>query len=262
MQQICPAPTVRDGCGSGLFGFEWTFRGECEKSIPMMDAASFQTTPDAETRDLTIRGRHFRFLVPRTLDAYVDPADVFRDFPLWAKIWEASIVLAHHLAAMPADPRRRFLEIGGGIGVVSIVAAAFGHRVTLTEYNPDALRFARENARLNLDDRGASPDIVPLDWNRPALEGSFDCVMGSEVVYRESDFEPIRKLILDYLAPGGEAILAQEIRGTSLSFFRQMAGTFDLRASRKTLRSPGAESRVILCSMRPKERVPGSAHVR
>jgi len=219
-----------------------------EKSILMPDATSFRETYDAEIRDLTIRGRHFRFLVPRTLDAFVDPADVFRDFPLWAKIWEASIVLADHLAAMPARPEKRFLEIG----VVGIVAAAFGHRITWTEHNPHALRFARESARLNLNAGDTFPDIVPLDWNRPRLEGAFDCIIGSEVVYRESDFEPIRKLLLTYLAPGGEAILAEGIRSTSLSFFRQMAETFDLRASRKTLRSPGKEIRVILCSMRAK----------
>jgi SAM-dependent methyltransferase len=218
----------------------------------MPDASTFQKDPNAEVRNLTIRGRRFRFLVPRTLDAFVDSADVFRDFPLWAKVWEASIVLADHLAALPADPRKRFLEIGGGLGVVGIVAAAFGHRVTLTEYNPDALRFARENARLNLDEKEMMPDIMPLDWNRPDLEGVFDCIVGSEVVYRESDFEPIQRLLRAYLAPGGEAILAEGIRNTSVSFFRQMAGAFDLRAVRKTLRSPGKEIRVILCSMRAK----------
>jgi len=38
---------------------------------------------------------------------------------------------------MPVASSKKFLEIGGGAGLVSIVAAAWGHDITLTESNPD-----------------------------------------------------------------------------------------------------------------------------
>jgi len=217
----------------------------------MSSLESFQRQYDADTSDLVIRNRRFRFFVPKSLDGFLDQEDLFKDFPLWAKIWEASIVLADHLAAMPVDPERRFLEIGCGVGVVGIVAAAFGHRITVTEYNSDALNFARANVHANLSaDPVASIDVARLDWNRPRLEGPFDAIVGSEVIYKETDFHAILKLFETCLRPSGEIILAEGVRKTSLEFFKQVSGRFDITARKRTLRSKGKETRVILTGMR------------
>jgi len=211
----------------------------------------FHRQYETDTADLVIRDRRFRFFVPKSLDKFVDQEDVFHDFPLWAKIWEASIVLADHLAAMPVDPERRFLEIGCGVGVVGIVAAAFGHRITITEYNSDALNFARANVHANLSaDPAAFIEVARLDWNRPQLDGRFDFVVGSEVIYKETDFQAILKLFETCLRPSGEIILAEGVRKTSLEFFRQVSGRFDISARKKTLRSKGEAFPVILAKMR------------
>jgi predicted nicotinamide N-methyase len=117
--------------------------------------------------ELVIRDRSFRFFVARTLDSFIDPQDNFHDFPLWITVWEASFVLAEYLAGLDVEPGKRFLEIGCGIGVVRIVAASFGHHVTMTEYNQDALNFARANALLN---NASNLEIRELDRNRPEIE--------------------------------------------------------------------------------------------
>ena len=219
----------------------------------MFSLASFQNHYETSTVDLVVRERGFRFFVPKFLDRFVDQADVFHDFPLWAKIWEASIVLSDHLAAMPVDPERRFLEIGCGMGVVSIVAAAFGHRITITEYNQDALNFARANVHANLSaDTAALIQVARLDWNRPQLDGRFDAIVGSEVIYKDMDFEPILKLFQACLKPSGEIILAEGVRKTSVEFFRQVSGRFAISAQKKTLRSKGEAFPVILAQMRLK----------
>jgi predicted nicotinamide N-methyase len=217
----------------------------------MFSLESFHHEYETSTADLVIRERRFRFFVPTSLDRFVDQADVFHDFPLWAKIWEASVVLSDHLAAMPVDPERRFLEIGCGMGVVGIVAAAFGHRITITEYNSDALNFARANVSANLSaDSAADIEVARLDWNQPQLEGRFDAIVGSEVIYKDTDFEPILKLFQTCLNPSGEIILAEGFRKTSLEFFRQVSGRFDISAQKKTLRSQGEAFPVILAKMR------------
>jgi 2-polyprenyl-3-methyl-5-hydroxy-6-metoxy-1,4-benzoquinol methylase len=145
---------------------------------------------------------------------------------------------------------KRFLEIGGGMGIVGIIASAFGHRVTMTEYNPDALNYARANAETNPPYTDSNLEITQLDWNRPRLEGLFDYIVGSEVIYKEKDFESILKLFKRYLKPEGEIILAEGVRKTSMEFFRQMGEFFEIKAQKKVLRSKERETRVILCRMK------------
>ena len=213
----------------------------------MLSLESFHKTYETDVNEVSVRDRAFRFFTPKYLEPFIDEGDTLRDFPLWSKIWEASLVLADFLAGMPSEPGRRFLEIGGGIGLVSIVAASFGHDITLTEHNPHALEFARANAHAN-----GCPDlkILDLDWNRPSLEGDFDCIVGSEVVYHERDFQPLQGLFEGILTPGGEIILAEGIRRTSMEFFAGMQQSFHVKGHKKVLRSGGKEVPVILCRMR------------
>ena len=49
-------------------------------------------------------------------------ADALNTLPLWAKIWPASLVLAHMLRHLPR-PGRSFLEVGAGCGLAGLVAA-------------------------------------------------------------------------------------------------------------------------------------------
>lgn len=216
----------------------------------MLTLESFQKQYDTNTSELVIRGQRFRFFVAKTLDDFVDQQDLFHDFPLWVKIWEAALVLAEYLAGLNAEPGKRFLEIGCGIGVVGIVASSFGHHVTMTEHNQDALNFARANTLLN---NASNLEIKELDWNRPEIEGLFDYIVGSEVLYRESDFEPILQLFKTYLKEGGEIILAEGIRKTSMAFMRRMSDSFHITAHKKILRSMDEEIPIMLCRMKPKK---------
>jgi len=220
----------------------------------MFSLESFHQEYETDTSDLAIKDRQFRFFVPKSIDQFLDPGDLFHDFPLWSKIWEASIILADYLAGMPVDSEKSFLEIGCGMGVVGVVASAFGHRVTMTEYNPDALNFSRANTLANLSADDAGLEITELDWSKPRLEGLFDYIIGSEVIYKEKDYQPILKLLKTYLRPSGEIILAEGVRKTSMEFFRQMSELFDITAQKKTLRSEGEEFRVILARMKFKNR--------
>ena len=218
----------------------------------MFSLESFRQEYETDTSDLVVRDRRFRFFVPKSLDKFVDQGDIFHDFPLWSKIWEASIILSDYLAGIPADSEKRFLEIGCGMGVVGIIASAFGHRVIMTEYNPDALNFARANAHANLSADDAGLEITELDWSKPRLGGLFDYIIGSEVIYKEKDYQPILKLFKTYLRPSGEIILAEGVRKTSMEFFGQMSGLFDITAQKKILRSREEKVRVILARMKYK----------
>ncbi|MBN2124872.1 MAG: class I SAM-dependent methyltransferase [Deltaproteobacteria bacterium] len=221
----------------------------------MFSMDSFLREYKTNTTEIVVRGKTFHFYVPSEVAPYVKGEDLFQDFPLWAKIWEASWVLADFLGGEAPEPARRFLELGCGVGLVGIVASSFGHRVTMTENNPHALDFARANAELN---RCSNLEIVALDWRRPELEGPYDGILGSEIVYREEDFQDLLGLIRACLRPGGEVLFAAGLRRTSIQFFAQMQAIFDIEAKKKVLRSRDREIPIIFSRMTPKE-APGTS---
>jgi len=115
----------------------------------MFSLDRFHHAYDTVAMPVTIDGHTLTLYTPASLDRFIDPDDMMHNFPLWAKLWEASGLLASYLFKLPPDPQKTMLEIGCGLGMVGIAAAKAGHRVTMTEINPDALNFARANALAN-----------------------------------------------------------------------------------------------------------------
>lgn len=212
----------------------------------MFSLESFHKKYDTSANEVVIRGRKFTILLPRDLTRFIDSGDVFHQFPLWAKIWPASWVLADYLAQLPAASAKQYLEIGAGTGLVSIVGAAFGHHITLTEANPDALQFARANALVN-----GCPQLPvrELDWNRPQLKDVADCIVASEVTYKKEDLQPLLNLFERCLKPDGEVVLAGEMRRVRQDIYQRLETAFNLRVQKKILRASGEETAIFLIRM-------------
>jgi len=212
----------------------------------MFSLESFHKEYDTITSELVINGRQFQMLLPKDLTRFINTRDVFNEFPLWAKIWPASWVLADYLAGMPVAPTKKILEIGAGTGLVSIAAASFGHDITLTESNPDALQFARANALTN---GCAQLPILELDWNRPQLKHTVDYIVASEVTYKKDDLQSLLSLFKQCLNPDGEVLLSGEMRKGSKDIYQQLESGFKIRAQKKMLRSNGEELAIFLFRM-------------
>lgn len=220
----------------------------------MLSIQEFHRQYQTEPRDSVIGERAFRFLAPLSLEPFLDPEDVFHQFPLWTKIWEASLLLAHRVAAMPPVPDRSWLELGSGLGVVGVVAAAFGHRITITEHDPHALNFIGANLHIN----NCPPTAVHrLDWMKPDLTGRFDRIIGSELIYNEKDFAALKHLFQKLLQPEGEILLAGEVRQSNRAFLDLMATDFDIAIARNTLRADSGSIRILLMRFRPKNPAAG-----
>jgi predicted nicotinamide N-methyase len=210
----------------------------------------FQHDHDTVIFPVKIGRLELRFHKPRSIDPYLDPNDVMRGFPMWSKLWEASAVLVQHMAELPVDHRRSILELGSGLGVAGITAAAMGHDVTLTEYDPNALMFLQANVAQNNCERAK---VHRLDWFQPDLEGDFDLIIGSELVYQEAAMDALGGIFERYLRPQGRVILAERVRSTGTLFFDRMAPRFHIQTQKHSLRSKGRSETVVLFEMTPKE---------
>ena len=135
--------------------------------------------------------------------------------------------------------------------MVSIVACSFGHRINMTEHNPDALQFARANAHLN---HCPHLPILELNWSEPKLKGKFDYIVASEVVYKKDDFATLQKLFQTYLKPGGEIILASEMRRTAGEFYKYLQPLYCIETVKKVLRSENEKTLVTLFKLQFKSK--------
>ncbi|MGD8262306.1 MAG: methyltransferase [Desulfobacterales bacterium] len=212
----------------------------------MFSLESFHKEYETDTAEVVVNGEKFKLLTPKYLFGFINTNDVFHDFPLWAKIWQASWVLADHLAQRSVEPDKEYLEIGAGIGFVSIVGTTFGHRITLTEHNPDALQFACANAHIN---NCSHLPVFDLDWNQLNLKGQFDYIVGSEITYQREELKSLLELFKTYLKPTGKIILAAEMRKTSAELYDKFRTTFNINVHKKILRSNSKEKRVYLFYM-------------
>ena len=189
-------------------------------------------------------------MVPKKIDTFIDFDNIMNGFPLWAKIWEPSWILAGYVAKYLPSQFKKILEIGSGIGVVGIVAASFGHDVTMTEYDENALQFARANAEIN-----NCPDvkICRLDWYRPDIEDRFDTIMGSEVMFHERDFDSLLNLFRIYLKPNGRILIASGVRKSVLDSMHRLQRLFDVQISKYSIRCEDSNMPAVLCHLSPKK---------
>ncbi len=113
------------------------------------------------------------------------------------------------------------LELGCGIGLVSLVAAHAGFRVLATDYYADALEFTAANA-----DRNAihGVDTRLVDWRKlPDDLGTFDVVAASDVLYEKSQAALVAEVLARALAPGGLGLVSDPGRRTAAALADECA---------------------------------------
>jgi predicted nicotinamide N-methyase len=167
------------------------------------------------------------------------------DLPYWTKVWPASLALALLAASLPLDPERPFLELGAGLALPGLVAAARGQRVVLTDLDPDALEFARAAAELN--SLGELVQVRSLDWTAPPADlGRFGTVLGAEILYQPALYPRLVELLDGLLAPGGRVYLSHQERPFLISFFQMARERFTIRRGERVLRGEDGPTKVFL----------------
>ena len=156
--------------------------------------------------------RKFSVLRPKNSDDLIREEDFVKDerLPYWADIWPSSTILAAHLVALSQSGRPRTagrgLELGCGVGLVTVAAMIAGYEMLATDYYTDALAFTRANAWREL---GRSPETRMIDWRAfPRDVGKFDLILASDVLYEKEYALLLPGIFKKALAPGGMVILA------------------------------------------------------
>jgi len=171
-----------------------------------------------------IGGVPFVLTWPADMDALLDAPETQRRYdedgymPYWAQPWPSAVLLAEAVQRSGPGAGRSAVEVGCGVGLVSLVAARCGWRVTAGDYDEDALAFVARNAELN---GIALAGIERIDYRRPWTGQRFDCVLAADVLYEKRCSAPVAQWIASALKPDGFALLADPNRSVAEFFVEQ-----------------------------------------
>lgn len=200
-------------------------------------------------------------LRPRSAEELINEEDFDLDerLPYWAELWPSALVLAGVLAG-EAGAGRRCLELGCGLGLVTVAAMAAGYQVRATDYYADALAFTRANAWRLL---GREPATELVDWRRlPGTLGHFERVLAADVLYERPSGALVARAVAAALAPGGRATVADPGRVGVEGFLAECAGVGLALTGREELpcAANGVVQRIHLYTLRrsPPGDAPGS----
>lgn len=171
---------------------------------------------------LTVSGVELTLLRPAAPDALIDEEAFAEDefLPYWAELWPAALALAE---ALPDVEGLRVVELGCGLGVPSLIAAARGADVTAVDWADDAVELLQRNAAAN----GLELRAERRDWREPWTE-RFDLAITADVLYEMRNVEPVLARLRE-LAP--DALVALAGRPFENAFLR-LAGPVEEIAPR------------------------------
>ena len=166
---------------------------------------------------VTVAGRRLELAHPVSVDDLLDEDDYNRHqrLPYWGTLWPSAKMLATRV--VDAEGRGgRLLELGCGVGLVSLAAALAGFEVLATDYYGDALEFVAANAQHN-GLTGIATRCV--DWRQyPSDLVGFDLVVASDVLYERPNAALVATAIAHSLAPRGVALVTDPGRQVARPF--------------------------------------------
>ncbi len=208
-----------------------------------------------------VGGRTYALLVPADSERLLTDPRVLARFerdeymPYWASLWPGALLLADVVAQWERPPPRAdaptadalaadaptaaasgaaaatadalaagvptVLELGCGVGLAGLVALERGYRVTVSDYDEDALAFAQENARRN---GLPAPAARHVDWRQTYADLCVDRILAADVLYEARNLAPVAEFIRRHLRPAGFALLSDANRSTAEPFAQVAAG--------------------------------------
>jgi len=191
------APTSDEGAATEIAGYPATLAvvRTSTASSPVYTVADLETLVD---RGALLRGE-------------AEP-------PYWAYPWTGSRVLAEYVTRWIDLRGRRVLEIGCGLGIAGLAAAAGGADVVFVDAAPPALAFVRASLRANRLDAAT----ICADFRKLAASARFDCILAAEVAYDPPTFGDLAATLGRHLTLAGTALVADGFRTDTRPLYRAL----------------------------------------
>jgi predicted nicotinamide N-methyase len=142
-------------------------------------------------------------------------------WPIFGVVWPSSIVLTHFLLAYPYK-NKRILEVGCGIGLVSLLLNYFEADITATDIHPEAEQFLQENVRLN---KGKAIPFLRCGWgDLQSRLGEFDLIVGSDLLYEDEHADLLSSFIEQHSNSHCDVIIVDPGRSSRAKFCKKMVG--------------------------------------
>jgi predicted nicotinamide N-methyase len=174
---------------------------------------------------IALPARTLSILRPRDAEALLDEeAFEHEEFlPYWAELWSSGEVLAREVAERDVTGAS-VVELGCGLALPSLSAAMGGAHVLATDWSPDAVELAQENARRN----ALELETALVRWSAPEAlleRAPWDLVLAADVLYERRNVDELLEL-LPKLAT--EVLIADPGRPHAKTFFERAAETWTM----------------------------------
>ncbi len=199
-----------------------------------------------QTEDLG--GRRIELYVVADLEQRLDRNRLLNDDayvpPYWALLWSGSRILADFVGRRGIELRgRTVIEVGCGMGLPSLVAAASGARVMAVDREGSALEFLRASAQRN----GFAIEAVAGSIQEVG-DRRFDHVLAAELLYETAEFPALAEALLRLARPGGKLWVADAARVDTRPFFEclERTGAAEISCERFEVVEEGTRVRLAL----------------
>lgn len=141
-------------------------------------------------------------------------------FPFWAKIWPSSIAMTSFLQSEPnLIQSKKVLELGSGIGLPSFFIAASCSEMIISDHDADAVALIE----MNINNLGLNHVKAKcLDWNNFPEDLKADTLLLSDINYDPEQFDPLLKLIHQFVSNGATVVIATPERITATPFAMEL----------------------------------------
>jgi len=140
-------------------------------------------------------------------------------WPIFGVVWPSSIVLANYMLEYDFA-NKRILEIGCGIGLVSLLLNNKHADISATDIHPEAGDFLIQNTQLN------KGEVIPFErasWNEHDTDlGEFDLVIGSDLLYEKESINSLASFIDSHTKIDSNVVIVDPGRGNHAAFSKRM----------------------------------------
>ncbi len=188
---------------------------------------------------LSYNGKNFDILDVDNMTAYLDALaasarvkNPLKELPIWAKVWPGSFVLETYLRKKVDCSGKHLLELGCGVGVLSLLASSLGFaHITASDVEKNALLFTKANVLKNGLENLI--DVMSVDVTKPGknpqLDKPLDVIAASEILYLDELHTPLLNFLERHLAKDGEAVFCTDMARRKPLFAKKAAKKFKIQ---------------------------------